>query len=227
MGTGAYIMTPPVCSSRAVGMPACSSLRRNSTASFNNCCEIFTGSLNTRLNVPASSGSNGRPHSGHVCEANPSSGYRQLKQAAVQAFIINDYMDCCGAGRRAAWKLLVVKWWGAADGMRCNSIYWRYVFDRTSMVGMSGRRRPAHATGKKQAIEPFIHTFDHGKAQTVISRTIHLRRPVVLQVEDQPFVPNCNAEQLAEIERRWEARRSANPALHDGRLTHVLGVHRN
>lgn len=59
------------------------------------------------------------------------------------------------------------------------------------------------------------------------ARTIHLRRPPVLQALDQPFVPECDAAMLEEIDRRWEARRAANPALHDGRLTHVIGVHRN
>lgn len=58
-------------------------------------------------------------------------------------------------------------------------------------------------------------------------RVIHLRRPAVLQMLDAPFVPAGDAALLDEIDVRWERRRAANPALHDGRLTHVIGVQRN
>lgn len=44
---------------------------------------------------------------------------------------------------------------------------------------------------------------------------------------DAPFVPDGDAALLDEIDARWERRRAENPALHDGRLTHVIGVHRN
>jgi len=58
-------------------------------------------------------------------------------------------------------------------------------------------------------------------------RTIHLRRPAVLQMLDAPFVPEGDAALLDEIDARWEQRCAENPALHDGCLTHVIGVHRN
>ncbi len=57
------------------------------------------------------------------------------------------------------------------------------------------------------------------------SRIIRLRRPPTLHVQDQPFVPAV--ANLDEIESRWRALRKANPAYYDGRLLHVLGVHRN
>jgi len=58
-------------------------------------------------------------------------------------------------------------------------------------------------------------------------RTIHLRRPVVLAVQDGRFVPERGGATLDEIDERWEALRAANPAYHDGAVYHVLGVHRN
>lgn len=58
-------------------------------------------------------------------------------------------------------------------------------------------------------------------------RLIRLRRPVTLSVLDGPFVPNGQDGLLDKIERRWNALLRANPAFFDGRLLHVLGVHRN
>jgi 8-oxo-dGTP pyrophosphatase MutT (NUDIX family) len=63
--------------------------------------------------------------------------------------------------------------------------------------------------------------------QRVRQRTIHLRRPATLSVVEEPFVPQGPAGLLEEIERRWAALRQANPAYFDGRLYHVIGVHRN
>lgn len=59
------------------------------------------------------------------------------------------------------------------------------------------------------------------------SRIIRLRRPVTLSIMDGPFVPRGNGGLLDEVERRWNALRRENPAYFDGRLLHVLGVHRN
>jgi 8-oxo-dGTP pyrophosphatase MutT (NUDIX family) len=56
-------------------------------------------------------------------------------------------------------------------------------------------------------------------------RTIKLRRPPTLSVMDTPFVPP--RQLLEEVERRWAALCRKNPAYFDGRLYHVLGVHRN
>lgn len=56
-------------------------------------------------------------------------------------------------------------------------------------------------------------------------RIIHLRRPPVLQVQGEPFVPERAS--MGEIDERWEALRADNPAYYDGRVYHVLGVHRN
>ena len=56
-------------------------------------------------------------------------------------------------------------------------------------------------------------------------RVIHLRRPAVLSVQEGVFVPQGN--QLDEVDQRWAALCKANPAYYDGRLYHVLGVHRN
>ncbi len=61
----------------------------------------------------------------------------------------------------------------------------------------------------------------------VNTRVIHLRRPAVLQMQDQLFVPGGDAALFDAIKQRWRERCAANPALHDGRLTHVIGVHRN
>ena len=57
------------------------------------------------------------------------------------------------------------------------------------------------------------------------SRVIHLRRPATLSVVDEPFVPRDIS--LDEIERRWQEACRDNPTLYDGRLLHVIGVHRN
>ncbi len=56
-------------------------------------------------------------------------------------------------------------------------------------------------------------------------RIIHLRRPATLSVQDEPFVPDC--AKLDEIDRRWAALCRENPNFYDGRLYHVIGVHRN
>jgi 8-oxo-dGTP pyrophosphatase MutT (NUDIX family) len=58
-----------------------------------------------------------------------------------------------------------------------------------------------------------------------MSRTIHLRRPPTLQLVEGVFVPPV--ERLEEVDRRWAALCRANPAYFDGRVCHVLGVHRN
>jgi len=54
---------------------------------------------------------------------------------------------------------------------------------------------------------------------------IRLRRPPVLRVVDEPFVPGGLPP--TEVDRRWSALCAANPRLHDGRSLHVIGVHRN
>jgi ADP-ribose pyrophosphatase YjhB (NUDIX family) len=56
-------------------------------------------------------------------------------------------------------------------------------------------------------------------------RLIRLRRPPVLSVQEGVFVP-ANAD-LDEIEQRWQSFRASHPAAFDGRICHVLGVHRN
>ncbi len=57
------------------------------------------------------------------------------------------------------------------------------------------------------------------------NRMIRVRRPPTIRVVDEPFVPaGLPAD---EVDRRWSALCAANPRLHDGRLLHVLGVHRN
>jgi 8-oxo-dGTP pyrophosphatase MutT (NUDIX family) len=47
----------------------------------------------------------------------------------------------------------------------------------------------------------------------------------VLHAQPGPFVP-AGAD-LDDVERRWSALCAANPAYFDGRIWHVLGVHRN
>jgi 8-oxo-dGTP pyrophosphatase MutT (NUDIX family) len=44
---------------------------------------------------------------------------------------------------------------------------------------------------------------------------------------DEPFVPEGPPGALDEVQWRWAALRRRNPAYFDGRLLHVLGVHRN
>ena len=51
------------------------------------------------------------------------------------------------------------------------------------------------------------------------ARFIHLRRPPVVSLTDEPFVPG---DAGPEVERRWEALRRANPAFFDGRVLQVL-----
>jgi ADP-ribose pyrophosphatase YjhB (NUDIX family) len=58
-------------------------------------------------------------------------------------------------------------------------------------------------------------------------RTIRLRRPPVLSIQEGVFVPDASPETLNEIENRWNKLCELNPAYFDGRLYHVLGVHRN
>ncbi|MCA9290095.1 MAG: NUDIX domain-containing protein [Phycisphaerales bacterium] len=57
------------------------------------------------------------------------------------------------------------------------------------------------------------------------ARLIRLRRPAVLSMIDEPFVPDD--AHLDEIDRRWATLCAENPAYFDGRVLHVLGVHRN
>lgn len=59
------------------------------------------------------------------------------------------------------------------------------------------------------------------------TRFITLRRPPVLQPDAQPFVPPGAVAARVEIDSRWAALCDANPKYFDGRLTHVIGVHRN
>lgn len=58
-------------------------------------------------------------------------------------------------------------------------------------------------------------------------RTIRLRRPATLSVLDEPFVPDGDLGLLDEVENRWQALCERNPRYYDGRLYHVIGVHRN
>jgi 8-oxo-dGTP pyrophosphatase MutT (NUDIX family) len=53
-------------------------------------------------------------------------------------------------------------------------------------------------------------------------------------MQETPFVPRASHglasvgfDVLEEVDRRWERMCDKNPSLHDGRLCHVLGVHRN
>lgn len=63
-------------------------------------------------------------------------------------------------------------------------------------------------------------------------RAIRLRRPPTLFLHDTPFVPvpppgAAAGSVMEQVDRRWAALCATNPRLHDGRLCHVLGVHRN
>ncbi len=58
-------------------------------------------------------------------------------------------------------------------------------------------------------------------------RTINLRRPAILMVQDEPFVPQGKPGLLDEVEWRWDALCRKNPHYFDGRICHVLGVNRN
>jgi 8-oxo-dGTP pyrophosphatase MutT (NUDIX family) len=64
-------------------------------------------------------------------------------------------------------------------------------------------------------------------AMTAPPRTIHLRRPPVLTLQDGVFVPEVDRNVFDEVERRWRAICEASPAAFDGRVCHVLGIHRN
>ncbi|MDG2291831.1 MAG: NUDIX domain-containing protein [Phycisphaerales bacterium] len=55
-------------------------------------------------------------------------------------------------------------------------------------------------------------------------RTIMLRRPPICVAVDDPFVPDVD---LQDVAHRWQRLQERNPAVFDGRLMHVLGVHRN
>ena len=55
-------------------------------------------------------------------------------------------------------------------------------------------------------------------------RTILLRRPPVCAVVDEPFMPDIDVDA---VEQRWTQLQTECPAFFDGRILHVLGVHRN
>lgn len=56
---------------------------------------------------------------------------------------------------------------------------------------------------------------------------ILLRRPASLSLIGGPFVPEGGPGLLDDVDRRWAALCRRNPAYFDGRMYHVLGVHRN
>ncbi len=59
-------------------------------------------------------------------------------------------------------------------------------------------------------------------------RIIHLRRPPSLMLQEGIFVPErATGTVMDEVDRRWAALCEQNPAFFDGRVSHVLGVHRN
>lgn len=63
-------------------------------------------------------------------------------------------------------------------------------------------------------------------SEPMSSRFITLRRPPVLVMEsDRPFVPQQIS--LREVDQRWAEFYSTRPQAFDGRVSHVLGVHRN
>ncbi|MBT8484731.1 MAG: NUDIX hydrolase [Phycisphaerales bacterium] len=59
------------------------------------------------------------------------------------------------------------------------------------------------------------------------ARAIRLRRPPQVSGVGTPFVPDGDRALFDEIACRWEQRCRDNPALFDGRVCHVIGVHRN
>jgi 8-oxo-dGTP pyrophosphatase MutT (NUDIX family) len=61
----------------------------------------------------------------------------------------------------------------------------------------------------------------------MLERVVQLRRPPTLSVQEGVFVPSADRATSVEIESRWDALQRENPAFFDGRLYHVLGVHRN
>jgi 8-oxo-dGTP pyrophosphatase MutT (NUDIX family) len=58
-------------------------------------------------------------------------------------------------------------------------------------------------------------------------RTIRLRRPVTLSVQEGVFVPHGERGLMDKVDRRWDDLCRSNPAYFDGRVYHVIGVHRN
>ena len=61
----------------------------------------------------------------------------------------------------------------------------------------------------------------------MLERVVRLRRPPILSSQEGVFVPQVDRAISAEIDARWRALQQTNPAYFDGRLYHVLGVHRN
>ena len=56
-------------------------------------------------------------------------------------------------------------------------------------------------------------------------RFITLRRPPVVHVETQPWVPD--RVDLSQVDACWDGILRSNPKAFDGRVLHVIGVHRN
>ena len=54
---------------------------------------------------------------------------------------------------------------------------------------------------------------------------MRLRRPATIYVQDGTFVPDRSS--LDEVDSRFTKLCKQNPAVYDGRILHVLGVHRN
>jgi len=93
---------------------------------------------------------------------------------------------------------------------------------RVKLRSAAGRRRDDGLGGR---FNGYDLAMESGSGK--LPRCIRLRRPATLSVMDEPHVPDAPPEKLAEVDRRWEALRRANPHYYDGRLYHVLGVHRN
>lgn len=55
-------------------------------------------------------------------------------------------------------------------------------------------------------------------------RTIRLRRPAILSVQEGVFVPQGDSSLLDEIEQRWQRLCKSNPAYFDGRLYRFFAV---
>lgn len=88
---------------------------------------------------------------------------------------------------------------------------------------------PAFAHLDVQHCESADEPYD---ARRMHPRAIRLRRPATLSVQEGVFVPTAppgaDAKMIMdEVDRRWNALRAGNAAYFDGRLCHVLGVHRN
>ncbi len=75
------------------------------------------------------------------------------------------------------------------------------------------------------ALVPCRHATIRRHMSVPSSRLIPLRRPPVLSVQEEPFVPRGMT--MEEVDRRWKELCARNPAYFDGRIWHVLGVHRN